>query len=60
MIQQAIQFLKDAFDELKRVTWLGRKEVIASTVVVIILIILIAIYVFIIDFVLSKVVAVVL
>ena len=36
---------KEAYAELKKVTWLSRKEVIASTVVVIIIVIVVAIYV---------------
>jgi preprotein translocase subunit SecE len=57
MIQKALHFFKESYEELRRVTWLGRKEVIASTIVVIILVMIIALYVFCIDFVLSRVIS---
>ena len=56
MIQKLIQFVKEAIDELKKVTWLGRKEVLASTVVIAVLIIIVAIFIGSVDFILSKVV----
>ena len=52
--QTAIQFLKDAMAELKKVTWLSRKEVVASTIVISILIALVAVYVGFTDFILSR------
>lgn len=51
--KQAVQFVKEAIAELKKVTWLSRKEVIASTIVVIILVVIIGIFVSAIDFVLA-------
>ncbi|HBU69470.1 MAG TPA: preprotein translocase subunit SecE [Elusimicrobia bacterium] len=53
--QKVIQFIKEAIAELKKVTWLSRKEAVASTVVIIILIIIIAIFVGLADFILSLV-----
>ncbi|MFH1282224.1 MAG: preprotein translocase subunit SecE [bacterium] len=53
-ISKAIQFVKEAYFELKKVTWLGKKEMIASTVVVILLVLIIAFYVGIIDLILMK------
>jgi preprotein translocase subunit SecE len=50
-------FFKEAYVELKKVSWLNRKEVIASTIVVIVMIMIIAIYVGIVDFVLSRIVS---
>lgn len=52
---QAVQFVKEAIAELKKVTWLSRKEVIASTVVLIILVCIVGIFVSCIDFVLALV-----
>jgi preprotein translocase subunit SecE len=52
--RKAIQFLKDALAELKKVTWLSRKEVIASTIVISILVALVAVYVGLTDFILSR------
>jgi preprotein translocase subunit SecE len=53
---KAVQFVKEAISELKKVTWLGKKEVVASTIVVIIVIIAVAIYVGTIDFILARVI----
>jgi preprotein translocase subunit SecE len=55
-----VQFLKEAMAELRKVSWLSRKEVIASTVVVIILVILVAIFVGIVDFVLARILGILL
>ncbi len=57
---KVVQFLKEALAELKKVTWLSRKEVIASTIVVIILVMIIALYVGVIDFVLARILGVLL
>ena len=57
MNNKAIQFFRESYEELRRVTWLGRKEVVASTIVVIILVLIVALYVFCIDFVLSRVIS---
>lgn len=46
----AIQFLRDARTELKKVKWPTRKELIASTVIVIVLILAVAIFLGLIDF----------
>ncbi len=57
IFQKAIQFFQEAYAELKKVTWISRKQVIASTIVVIVLVLLVAAYVFVIDFFLSKLIA---
>ena len=57
---QALQFLKEAYAELKKVTWLSRKEAVASTIVVIIIVILVAIFVGIVDFILARLLAAIL
>lgn len=49
----ATQFVKEAYVELKRSTWLTRKEAIASTWAVVILVAIFSLYVAGIDFVLS-------
>ena len=49
----AAQFLKEAYAELRRASWLTRKEAIGSTWLVIILVAVISLYVAGIDFVLS-------
>ncbi|MBN1384308.1 MAG: preprotein translocase subunit SecE [Elusimicrobia bacterium] len=53
MVQTAVRFVKEAIGELKKVTWLGKKEVFASTVVISILVIIIAIFIALIDLVFS-------
>lgn len=50
----AIQFLRDARTELKKVKWPTRKELIASTVIVIVLVLAVAIFLGLIDFGLMK------
>ncbi len=52
-----IKFIQESYIELKKVSWLSKKEVISSTIVVIILITIVALYVGIIDFLLSKIVS---
>ena len=52
-MNSAIQFVKEAYYELKKSSWLSRQEAIESTRAVVIIVILIAIYVASIDFVLS-------
>lgn len=53
--QQILQFFKEAYAELRKVSWLSRKEAVASTIVVIILVILVAIYVGTVDFFLARI-----
>ena len=55
-MQKLIQFVKDAWRELKNVTWPGRKEIIASTVIVVLVTLLLMIYLGVIDFALAKLV----
>jgi preprotein translocase subunit SecE len=59
-LNQAVQFVKEAYAELKKVSWLSRKEAIASTVVVIILVVIVAIFVGVTDFVLARLIGIVL
>jgi preprotein translocase subunit SecE len=53
-VQKAIHFFKEAYAELRKVTWLSRKEAVGSTVVIIILVVIVAIFVGIVDFVLTQ------
>ncbi len=43
-------FLKEVYEELTKVTWLGRADVVRSTVAVSFVVILVAIYVSLVDF----------
>ncbi|OGR42262.1 MAG: preprotein translocase subunit SecE [Elusimicrobia bacterium GWA2_61_42] len=42
-------FLKEVYEELTKVTWLGRKDVVRSTVAVSFVVILISIYISLVD-----------
>ena len=48
------RFFKEAWEELKKVTWLTRKQMIASTWLVVVLVILASIYISIVDFIISR------
>ncbi len=52
-INKAIQFFKEAYVELTKVTWLGKKEVVATTIVVVVFIIILSIFVSFVDVILS-------
>jgi preprotein translocase subunit SecE len=56
-LNSVINFVKESYIELKKVTWLNKKEVLASTLVVVILIVIMSIYIGIIDFILAKIVS---
>ena len=55
-INIATQFLRDAKTELKKVKWPTRKELLASTAVVIILVLVVAFFLGLIDFGLIKII----
>jgi preprotein translocase subunit SecE len=52
------QFLVEAIQELKKVTWPNRKETLGTTGVVLILVVIIAVYLGLVDFGLSRLVRV--
>lgn len=54
-MNKAINFLKQSVSELRKSTWLTRKEVVQSTILVAIVVALTAMYVGAIDFGLTKV-----
>lgn len=59
-MSKTIQFFKDAFFELTKVTWLNKKEVVATTVVVIVFVIIMALFVGVVDMILSGLLGVIL
>ena len=59
-MNQATQFLKEAYSELKQSTWLTRQQAIDSTKAVVILVALMSLYVAGVDYVLSVLVRAVL
>ena len=56
-MEKITAFFKESYAELKKVTWLTRKEVLGSTVVIIILIAIISIFVTLVDFVCLRIVS---
>ncbi|MBM4309708.1 MAG: preprotein translocase subunit SecE [Deltaproteobacteria bacterium] len=54
MADKARQFLREVKTELKKITWPGRKETIASTVVVIVIVLIVCVYLGIVDVILSR------
>lgn len=59
-MNKAIQFFKDAYFELTKVTWLSKKEVVATTIVVIVFVLIMALFVGFVDMVLSGALGVIL
>jgi preprotein translocase SecE subunit len=53
-IRQLIQFFRDAAEELKKVSWLTRPQMLASTWLVILLVIVFSIFVGALDFIIAK------
>lgn len=53
LFKRALQFFREAYYELAKVTWLGKKEAVATTVVVIIFIIIMSIFVSLVDLLLG-------
>jgi preprotein translocase subunit SecE len=60
ILQKIIQFLNEAKAELKKVTWPTPRQTLASTAVVIIIVFIVAIYLGIIDYILAKLVKLIL
>ena len=54
MISKALEFLNDVKVEVKKVTWPSRKEAMGGTAVVLIAVFIIALYLGIVDTILSK------
>ncbi|MCX5782664.1 MAG: preprotein translocase subunit SecE [Elusimicrobia bacterium] len=59
-IKAAIRFFKDSYAELGKVTWLSRREAVASTIIVIILVVIVSIFVGFIDFLLARILGIIL
>jgi preprotein translocase subunit SecE len=55
-VAKAAQFLREARTELKKVKWPTRKELIASTAVVIVLVLVVSLFLGIVDFGLIKII----
>jgi len=55
-MQKLIVFLKEAWLELKQVAWLSVPQMVASTWLVVILVVITALYISGIDFILSRII----
>ena len=53
-VRHGVEFVQEAWQELKKVYWPSRKETYAATAVVIIVVILVSVYLAAVDFVLTK------
>jgi preprotein translocase subunit SecE len=60
LIKSAIRFFRDAYCELTKVTWLGRREAVGTTVVVVFFVIIMSIFVSIVDLFLGTIVGIIL
>ncbi|BAG13712.1 preprotein translocase subunit SecE [Candidatus Endomicrobiellum trichonymphae] len=60
LIRTSIQFFKESYYELTKVTWLGKKEVVGTTIIVIIFVIIMSIFVSVVDLFLGTVVGIIL
>jgi preprotein translocase subunit SecE len=58
-MQKIINFIKVSWQELQKVTWPDKKEIFASTLIVIIVTLFLMIYIGLVDFILSKAVKII-
>ena len=56
MMTKAIQFLSEVKSEVKKVTWPSKKEAMAGTAVVLMVVLIMAIFLGVVDLLLSKIV----
>jgi preprotein translocase subunit SecE len=60
LIKNAMGFFIDAYYELTKATWLGKREVIGTTIVVVIFVIIMSLFVSIVDLFLGTMVGIIL
>jgi preprotein translocase subunit SecE len=60
LVRMSIQFFKESYYELTKVTWLGKKEVVGATIIVIIFVVIMSIFVSVVDLFLGTVVGIIL
>jgi preprotein translocase subunit SecE len=56
LFQKTVQFFKEAYYELTKVTWLGKKEVVGTTIVVIVFVLIMAAFVSVVDLILGGII----
>ncbi|MGY8761574.1 MAG: preprotein translocase subunit SecE [Nitrospinaceae bacterium] len=59
MVTKAIQFLSEVRSEVKKVTWPTKKEAIGGTVVVLVVVFIMALFLGLVDMLLSKIIGVI-
>ena len=59
MVTRAIQFLSEVRSEVKKVTWPTKKEAIGGTVVVLVVVFIMALFLGLVDMLLSKIIGVI-
>jgi preprotein translocase subunit SecE len=59
MVTKAIQFLSEVKSEVKKVTWPTKKEAMGGTAVVLVVVFIMALFLGLIDMVLSKIIGVI-
>jgi preprotein translocase subunit SecE len=59
MVAKAIQFLSEVRSEVKKVTWPTKKEAIGGTVVVLVVVFIMALFLGLVDMLLSKIIGVI-
>jgi len=60
MLNKGVRFVKEAYMELTKVTWLTRPQVIQSTIFVFIVVLLVSAYINLVDLGLSKLLGIIL
>lgn len=60
MLENVTLFFKESYEELKKVTWMTRKEVMGSTAVIIVLIFIVSLFIALIDFICIRTVGIIL
>ena len=59
MVTRAIQFLSEVRSEVKKVTWPTKKEAMGGTVVVLVVVFIMALFLGLVDMLLSKIIGVI-
>ena len=59
MVTKAIQFLSEVRSEVKKVTWPTKKEAVGGTVVVLVVVFIMALFLGLVDMLLSKIIGVI-
>jgi len=58
-MKKAIEFLREVVSEVKKATWPSKQELIGSTIVVVVLVLFVTFYIAMVDFLLSRIMEVI-